>query len=466
MKLKRRTIIIILLLLLASVCVQCNFFLCLTLVAFVVIVDRCSVNMYDNILFLLFLAAFYIFLVGGQVAQDFFGYAMEFEYSPEEYDYLNSSILISVVSIAIGYFASYRVSRKRRNFSIEDKFLLKTDSFRQWALISFYILTLPWFIVLAEQIMVVQRGRYLDYYNYTSALPRIVNDFADLCPYALCFFFATYPSKKKAAIPSLIVFIYAVLSILVGRRMYFVVYTLMLFGYAILRSRGEEKWITKRRLILLALLTPAVIIFLYSYRYIRYGKDVVATNNLEAFIGFFSQQGFTANLIPLGRRYVNELGNDIYSFYNTIKALRLSPVSRYILGLNYRENYYGSRQYMALNSGSYARIISYLVMGNKYLYGYGYGSCYVAELLHDFGYIGLVLGNIWNGYLIGRVLVLDENRIMLNAIALAIFLRMLMLPRYNFDYSIAVLYSIEFWMYVAALIGINLLTARNLKRAA
>ena len=432
---------------------ECNTWLVLTLTLFTIMVCVLSNDFASHIFFILFLSAFFVFLVGGQMVQDYFDIPMSHTYSESDYNYLNFAVFISLFLLMIGYIVgrSRKHGNESRSWKIEKSLEKNSDVIKWLAKISFFILMVPWFIILAEQCIVVQSSGYLDLYTFESVFPSTFQDVADMCPFALCLFLATFPSKVEAKWPIRIVIAYAVISLLIGRRLYFVLYLLLLVGYCLMRTYSrydDEIWVSRKQIILGVILLPFVIIFLYAYKYLRFGNEVEAQTFLSAFGSFFSQQGYSANLIPLGRINDSKLGNDLYSFYSTIRFLRLNPITRYVIGLNFIDYYRGSREHLALYSGSYARMISLLTMRVAYLAGYGTGSCYVAELYHDFGYPGIVLGNFFYGFILGRVVRMNKNHIFTNMLALIIFRNLLMAPRYNFDNPFSFLLKIYFWFYV------------------
>ena len=446
-----------------SAVARCNVWLALAILLLIYIFDRCLKNYHDNIFFMFFLVAFFVFLMGGQVTHEFFGIALSDTYTKSEYNYLNFAVFLSLSGLGTGFLLSKLGTGSgtpkppKEEKTVPISLIKENGIFENVTLWSFYALVIPWFLMLIEQGMVVQGGSYLDYYSYRSRLPRAIYYLSNMCPYALCFFLAAMPAKKKARIPMLLVLIYAAMSLFIGRRMFFVVYILLILSYCIFRNikakdRKEEVWLTRRQIVLMILLLPVLLVFLYSYRYFRYGKQSDADNFFEAFLGFFAQQGYTANLIPLEHRYHSMLPNDFFSFYDTIKAVRQSFFVKNIMGLDFTYYYSGSREFMAQHSGSFARAISLKVMGGKYLYGYGTGSCYIAELLHDFSFWGVAIGNLIYGFFIGKLMTLKRTGAALgNGVALTMYMRLLMTPRYNFDYPFATILTGGFWLYLAAL---------------
>ena len=74
-------------------------------------------------------------------------------------------------------------------------------------------------------------------------------------------------------------------------------------------------------------------------------------------------------------------------------------------------------------------------MRYTYLKGGGWGSCYIAELYADFGYIGVFLGNILYGVLINGVLkgISKKNSIWLTACGFLVIDSLFKAPRGTFD---------------------------------
>lgn len=256
--------------------------------------------------FVLFLCAFCVFLVGAQTMKEFFGIRMYMDYNNRTYDHLNFSVLLSLVCLLVGYGSMFSL-KERWSFPAPAIQATPRTEKNEWvkyiAKISFFVLCIPWFLLLAEQSLTAQKGAYVDYYSFTSRFPSFVTTLAFMCPFSFCTFLGTFPSKREARLPMALVLTYAFASLLIGRRMYFVSYILLLLGYALYRNSDKsekEIWLSKKQIAALLCLIPVLLVFLYSYRYIRYGKQVAASGFWEALLGFFAQQGYSANLIPLG----------------------------------------------------------------------------------------------------------------------------------------------------------------------
>ena len=93
-----------------------------------------------------------------------------------------------------------------------------------------------------------------------------------------------------------------------------------------------------------------------------------------------------------------------------------------------------------------AHIISYLVLPYNYLLGRGLGSSYIAELYHDFGYIGIFLGNIIYGCVIKICCNFNKCSIWMRYVCLVIINAILLAPRSTTDGFISSLTGMEVWL--------------------
>lgn len=77
-------------------------------------------------------------------------------------------------------------------------------------------------------------------------------------------------------------------------------------------------------------------------------------------------------------------------------------------------------------------------MNSAYLAGRGTGSSYIAELYQDFGYTGIILGNILYSFLLARIAKNEDNDSLLKkSIKFMIITQLLWAPRGSFTYFIS-----------------------------
>ncbi len=430
-----------------------NSWLVLTLSIGVILVFYCFNDIGKRILLLMFFACFFVFLIGGITVKEFFGYEMIYSFSEEHYNYMIFAIFLSLACLFGGYLLFDKIHIKTRTERTKTVSEEKVRLIRKISLYFQYVFFLAYLVVQIEGIMVVRRSGYFEYYSYESSLPYVITEMADLYFVALFMFLSTLPKKKEAKVPLILFATLNCMSLLTGRRIFFVIDNLIIILYAFFRDNitdDEEKWISKKQIVGLILLMPAVIIFLYSYKYIRMGRSADSNSLSESFLLFFKQQGFSANLIPLGRIYENSLKeDDIFSIYDILRSFRLNPIVRFFTNSSYRSLYTGSRENLALNSGSYSRAISYVVVRSNYLKGYGMGSCYIAELYHDFHYAGICIGSFIYGSVMSKINYLRKGKIVINTLILLMIRGFFKSPRYCYDSPFNVFMTISMWVFIA-----------------
>lgn len=427
-------------------------------------------------LFMAFLIAFFVFLIGGHFVYEYFGMEIKYYLGDEYYRHSNISLFISLLSIFVAYFVtSFLLNACKNKFTCtilsvskpherDTGILDKKIKTRNVSKALFYVTYFFWMIVLIEKVVFVQTSSYLDYYiNFETRIPFAVNAIAAMCPYFLYLFLATFPRKSECRFPLILYALYAGVSLFTGRRGNLVYMIFFIFVYIILRhyvSRDNEKWITKKAVILLVTAIPIGLAFLYSYNYIRSGQEIAGDSFMEMFLGFFQQQGFSSSLIRLGKYHQSALNdNAYYSFFGIVKWARTNTVLKLIFNPQYDFSYLHNDVAFATKGNSFSNALSYIVLKN-YLKGAGLGSCYIAELYHDFGYIGVVLGNFVYGIMmcmIGRIWSQTNRNVWLTALFFGIFESFIKAPRYYYDIVFQYALDLGMWSSFALVFGIVLL---------
>ena len=93
--------------------------------------------------------------------------------------------------------------------------------------------------------------------------------------------------------------------------------------------------------------------------------------------------------------------------------------------------YSGQTVETALYGKDFGAALTYFVMPHNYLAGVGMGTSYIAELFHDFGYIGVVLINILYGCIFARGAKYLVKNPYIGALFLFMFKNIFYAPRYQ-----------------------------------
>lgn len=125
-----------------------------------------------------------------------------------------------------------------------------------------------------------------------------------------------------------------------------------------------------------------------------------------------------------------------------------------VFGLVFGSDGAGNNADKATEGYHLAHALPYLMFRDKYLEGAGTGTSYIAELYHDFGYIGIVLGNVIYGFLLASLAKLDKNKPFNTSVKLLIITRLLWAPRGGFTEFITILsLPATIFIYVAVFLG-------------
>lgn len=403
----------------------------LVMITWINMIFYAHTNLKDRSMLFAFLIAFFVFLLGRDFVQQFFGYQVE-NFTSEVQLHAYLSYLITLISLGVFYRL---FSRHRRNSSRK-----KTEYFDQAIKVllirklSLYVYYFSWIFALISKIIVGSfvsaRGftdYYTDYSEYLSGntLLYLISKIELIMPASWCIYLATRPSKKQIKWPLLFYLVYLIASLGGGQRSTSMLGILFLFVYFIYRQglNPDEGWITKKMMILGILAIPCLAVFASVYNIWREGGSLEGVNFFENFIKFFYDQGVTSNVMKRAYMYKDQIPPDqIY----TLEFLHSGILAR-LLGITV---YHGNTVDHALLGGSFTHSLGYVVMGNSYLAGRGTGSCYIAELYQDFGYIGIFLGSILYAYLFANIANRNKDeKIFWTALRLMVITQLLWAPR-------------------------------------
>lgn len=409
-----------------------------------------------------FLMAYCVYLLGGHFVYEYFGMRLSYYFEDKYYIHSNMALFVSLFSIMLSYGLSMLLYRNRSKIpvqapSTEGKRMIRTTS-----KLLYFASYVFWLYVLLDKAYFVMSTSYYSYYTeFESNAPLIIRSIAAMCPYFFYVFLATFPKKVECRVPVALFALYAAISLLTGRRSEFVNMLIFIFIYFTLRhvySQGGEKWLTRRFVLLALFSTPVFLGFLYSYRYIRFGLEVADTSLMQRVFGFFQQQGISSSLLRLGKYHQDSLNKDAYySFYGLVKWARTNTVFRLLIDPQYGFSYSNNNIALATQGNSFAHALSFITLGNRYLSGTGLGSCYIAELYHDFGYTGIVLGNFIYGIIISKIdraWFRTSQSVWVLAFCFGIFESFLKAPRFNFDIIFTQAIKLGMWSAFATTIVI------------
>lgn len=389
----------------------------------------------NNIVCLCFLISFFVFLIGREVCFSYLSLPVYYTYLTPYNSFAYVCMIISLLGIGVGNFVQIT------NFNNGHIRMAKCDgnnrvghNTQKIAKYIFCVCYMFSIIAVCTQILFIRQVGYLGTYvekNVEYQLPGVVSYIAAFMGLSFYVYLSTFPDRKSAWFPIAMYELYGVLTVFTGKRYPFVAISMIIFIYMIIRSRKENGWMTRKMIVTVILLVPCLIVFLALYDSIRVGQGIKFSGIINTVINFFDGQGGSINVIKRIRYFEKEIADlHLCSFETTRSVIFENFIMRKFTGINVMT---GNSIERALNGNSLMHRLSYLTYGNAYLSGRGVGSCYIAELFFDFGYLGILVGSVLYGKIMSAVNNMGRHGYIIDGILLAMMYYILLAPRGHFD---------------------------------
>lgn len=375
--------------------------------------------------------AFFVFLMGREFLQLFFGYKKE-NFSDDINNHLYLCLLIALTVLWVFYIIFSRKSEIKRTRIKIDARTSYASKVRKVASLVFYS-TLP-FALIYKLIVAsfVSLNGYTDYYtDYSSSLSGntllyLISRIELIMPVALAVIMASLPTKKEFKWPFILYCPYLVLSLGSGQRSTFMLGILLIFVFMVYMQGlyPEEGWFKRKYVLYLAACIPVLAVAGSIINVTRFGESSEGMKLLESFFDFFYNQGVTGNMVKRAFEYSDKIPDGIY----TLEFLHSGVLAR-IFGIKV---YNGNSMDHALYGNSMTHALGYAVMGSQYLAGRGTGSSYIIELFYDFGYLGVAAGTILYSWLFARITRIKRNNIFTRSLMFSVITQLLWAPRASF----------------------------------
>lgn len=405
----------------------------------------------NRIFLIMFLISFFNFLIGRSLLISI-GLYTEYYYFTEYANIQGQKIvLFSFIIFSISYYFIDKYFRKNDNNIIGKNY--ETYEYRKIRKISkflyylFYLFLM--YTVILQILYVFEHGYPALYLNKTADINFVVRKLGSLAPYFFLFFLSTMPSKKEIKIPLASWLLYLIATLLVGARFSFVIGIITIFTYMVIRNfigNDGEPWVSKKQVIFLIILGLFILAFFSIYKDIRFGNDLKQRSLSTLIMDFFYEQGVNINnnkrifqfekVIPKERIYSF---NSLISFWDRnissrLVGIKVSPGNN--LGRAYTEN-------------SLSDMLAVLVLGEeKYLSGLGVGSSYIAEVFHDFSWMGLLIVNMFFAFVINFLQDSIYRGPVFFILTMNVFMALLKVPRANADLILLQIIDPVLWLSI------------------
>lgn len=402
----------------------------------------------STIIYIGFLITFFTFLLGKYGFQAVVG---RLDPMLENSIFVKESIYVylSLISLFIGY----NVFRKKRRItdSIIGSGALETyiNSTRMIGIYAkyFFLFCVIFSFIVNVDIASRTFGTIYGLNTISSRMPFVVQKIAQMSGMFYWIFLSTLPDSKKAKLPTILFILNTALTLLTGARGTTVRDVMAVGLYYYFRHKSKAKlndntvWVSKTMKIIIIVMVPVMIVFLGLFAHIRLGEGLQFSGFFKGLQMFFDQQGGSVDVI--GRaiycqdRNLLPSTNISYTFGPVINLFRNGIFGR-LLGLQVVSSGEQTAA-LAMQGNNLGATVTYIMAQAYYNIGGGFGTCYIAELAVDFGYVGVIAFNLFLGWLLNNVNYFISRKWWLNAVGLLIIRDILYMPR---DFALSFISSI------------------------
>lgn len=429
-----------------------SFSVCL--VIFLIITWRAAIDVENNIVLLFFCISIFAFLIAAPFADLILGYEGTTFFKDSARNHFYYSLGLSLFGVLIGYvFFSDLFTTKYKNRQTSPMIREKLMRISRRFFIVTYAIKMLQYIEIAFN--TVTHGYIYYYTDYSSFIPFILIKVADVYIVGLAIYLACMPERREGKRILLLYIIGSSIIGLAGRRFDFVIALIVAFAYCLIRNRFSndgEQWITKKMLAVIAALIPVFILLLMILGASRSLNEYGFISLRQTILEFMADVGNSGKVVM--RAYENkELipSGRFYSFGSIIEYFQYNEISQLILGsseVNARTADY------AMNGHSLAYLVTYLFSQASFFSGHGQGSCYIAELFADFGYVGVFIGSCILGVFIKNFGKFNGKSVFHDALCIFLLPAIIHMPRDTYCLPLTYIINLK---YLAAFAFIFLL---------
>lgn len=440
----------------------------ITTVMWCVVVWFCAQRPKERLLLLLFQATLFTFLMTRLILPDFFqtGYIADDVdgtirmFDAETLRFIYTTLAISIFGSYLGF--AIIPEQQDRQIQLYDTSTAYVSSVRHISKALSYLCALFFAVTIVEKSIFVFNNGYFELYaDFESQLPSVIHKLSSLYTPLFMLYLATFPSKQEARGALWLYFFIALISLTTGSRTAFMLALVFLLFYFCLRNvvNPDEPWLSRKAVIALACVVPLILVGMFMIDFIRADREMEDAGIADMFINFFYQQGTSAQVIGLTYEYRDLLDDGrIFSFGQIIDNFNKNIIFKLMgTAVEYRPQ----TEEMALYGHSLANTLSNLHMHNSFLTGVGLGSSYIAEVWHDFGFIGLLLWNMMYGIIFARFFTWAQRGLWPCAFGLLMVPEIIYAPRGQASAFLYVFFSITI---LAVFYIIHVLAKRFMKR--
>lgn len=376
-------------------------------------------------------------------------------------------LFLSLICLNFGFYLKVERKEKGKISVITEIVNDCIDSRIQKIMFCFALITLVASLYKECAAFLQMYGHYADrYLGLSVRVPFFITIPAGMAVFFVIGYLATIPKKWCSVLVLGLYLLSGVPGILSGGRNAFMMKALFCFLYFVFRESYEKnkKWIGKKEIVAIIVMIPITVLALGVMNYTRAGVGMDMTSPFEIAEDFLYKQGTSFDTLCQTVEYRGELRNDNYvnyTFGELYDFIFYNGISNRLLGtIDFGE---GNNIYSGTLSNNLAHRISYIVLGNSYLTGHGRGTTYFSEVYLDFGYLGVVLFNLFLGFFISKFSEWFRKGAVQRILLMNCIMMFYLLPRFSFFSIFSFVINYYFWMFVVLFAGILWILNRRRK---
>ena len=348
-----------------------------------------------NIIMLLFLPSTFLFLMGRPLVSVLFN--DEWQYYGQNITFIYLCILyITIITIYFSsFFDNHVISSKISNVMNKKIKLYPNNIIFKQALRVLYFIVFTFYCIEQFAYLIRMQGmNYEDFYlGVSTGLPWIVAFISGLYSYVLCFV-AAYEREVKYIMLICLSFIFSSIPMLIiGQRN--PVILAVLFSICIIFLKNKLLWhITFSAKKIKVIAISGMVMFITAVAALSFSSRNV-DQKYNPVVNLVYNQGFTYETICIGidkKQELKSMPNNNFTFAQIIDYYKYGKIGNIFFDTEPIPE--GNNVDRVNLSNDLAHKLSYVANPTAYLFGGGYGSSYVLELYLDYGFVGVIVGNI------------------------------------------------------------------------
>ena len=398
-----------------------------------------------NMIMLLFLPSTFLFLMGRPLIAVIFN--DEWQYYGQNITFIYLCILyITIITINISSFIDNYVTSSKIYELMNQKLNFHPNNmvFKQMLRV-LYLLAFIFYCVEQFTYLIRMQGmNYVDFYlGVSTDLPWIVTFISGLYSYILCFAVA-YEREVKYILLICLSFIFSSIPMLIiGQRNPIIL--AVLFSVCIIFLKNKLVWhitVSAKKIKVIAISGLIMIISTVAALSFSSRNEEQKYNPI---VNLVYNQGVTYETICIGidkKQELKSMPNSNFTFAQIIDYYKYGKVGNVLFDTEPIPE--GNNVDRVNLSNDLAHKLSYIANPTAYLKGGGYGSSYVLELYLDYGFIGVIAGNICICLFCILCNCLYDSNFCLDIIAVYVLQKIFLIGRNSMLSPVAGLFTIHF----------------------